>query len=138
MRLSVFISKYGQGVKQDVLVGILRLRRTSKLMGWLLTHAFQRVQIRLSLIRIWGHRIPALLAEPLRVWTPLVPEIYGVPQSEWIRAYNEDTEAQLGGKKWIDQLDLQEWHQGWVSGAKWALRNASGGNSPTTQANNPS
>jgi hypothetical protein len=83
---------------------------------------------------MWSLRIRALLREPLRLWNPLVPEIDGVLQSEWIRAYIEDTESQLGEKKWIDPLDLQEWHAGWVSGAKWALRNASAGNSLTMQA----
>jgi hypothetical protein len=125
--------KYEQGAKQGSRSYISRLRQTSKLMRWLLHHSFRRARIRLSLARIG-----VLLCGPLRVHCPVVSEIDGVPQSDWILRYMQDTESLLGEKKWIDPLDLDAWQGGWVSGMKWALRNTSLGTVPATQTKDSS
>ena len=136
--LGATMSKCEPGVARGGLWGNTRLCRMTTWIMFVLAHRLQRARTRLSLIRIWSRRIRVLLGEPLRVWIPLAPEIDGVPQSEWIRAYSEDTELRLGEKKWIDRLDLEAWHQGWVSGAKWGRHNTSADSSPATLTNSSS
>ena len=132
------VPKFEQGAIHGTRRYISRLRQISKLLEWSLSGALQRARIRLSLAGMLAHRIRVLLCEPLRIWCPLASEIDGVPQSEWIRVYSEDTESLLGRKKWSDPLDLEVWHSGWVSGAKWALHSAAGGTSPKGQTKEPS